>query len=471
MAFEREARRSASLRTTATDNLASVGKQTLVAGLSAQASESQVQRREVADHGAQVGTQAVQAAAARGVATPSAPLPHRATIQQLFGRHDISGVQAHTGADAAASARAMGAEAYATGNHVVLGGGADLHTVAHEAAHVVQQRAGVHLKGGVGEANDAYERHADQVADLVVRGQSAESVLAQVAGPTGSPGGAAASVQRKISFDGGKTIEPFIPPAIEEQALEHGFETWQLLTQWHREGEVHTKYTNWDAVLTNAIARATAEDGRDNGGQDTKGKGGEQRNTTTTTTTTTTSTNDSSNRDRDINNNHNNKEEDKGSEVGAQSAPEHPISWLLDTMAGVIGVLSKAKGKGSTSAPASCAPWRRRLSDALDALKDANISPKTGQRVHVEKLGDSDEHRQIKEQIYNAQTAIAGILQQISLSELEDDEELFQALATVGFLEYFLDYVRSPVCNQEAAGKLRKRLEDISFTKPSQKKK
>jgi hypothetical protein len=31
-------------------------------------------------------------------------------------------------------------------NHV----GADLHTVAHEAAHVVHQREGVQLKGGVG---------------------------------------------------------------------------------------------------------------------------------------------------------------------------------------------------------------------------------------------------------------------------------------------------------------------------------
>ena len=37
----------------------------------------------------------------------------------------------------------------------------DLHTTAHEAAHAVQGRAGAQLKGEVGQAGDAYERHAD----------------------------------------------------------------------------------------------------------------------------------------------------------------------------------------------------------------------------------------------------------------------------------------------------------------------
>jgi len=49
--------------------------------------------------------------------------------------------------------------------------------VAHEAAHVIQQRGGVQLKGGVGEAGDAYERQADEVADRVVQGESAEELL------------------------------------------------------------------------------------------------------------------------------------------------------------------------------------------------------------------------------------------------------------------------------------------------------
>jgi hypothetical protein len=137
---------------------------------------------------------AVHSAAARGVSTAASPLPHGDAIQRLFGRHDISAVQAHTGSEATSSARAMGADAYATGNHVVLGDRTDMHTVAHEAAHVVQQRAGVQLKGGVGAAGDAYEQHADQVADKVTSGVSAESLLDQMAGP--GPAAASGAVQR-----------------------------------------------------------------------------------------------------------------------------------------------------------------------------------------------------------------------------------------------------------------------------------
>src|SRR4051812_43111655 len=139
----------------------------------------------------------VHAAAAQGIATPSSRLPHSDTIQRSFGSHDISSVQAHTGAEAAASARTMNADAYATGNHIVLGNRADLHTAAHEAAHVVQQRGGVQLKDGVGAAGDAYERHADAVADRVVAGRSAEDLL-----DTGATsGGVSHAVQRKEKDD------------------------------------------------------------------------------------------------------------------------------------------------------------------------------------------------------------------------------------------------------------------------------
>jgi len=157
----------------------------------------------------------VHAAAARGTTTAATQLPHLAQIQKSFGKHDISGVQAHVGAEAAASAQEMGATAYATGNHVVLGAGTDLHTVAHEAAHVVQQRAGVHLKGGVGEVGDPYERQADEVADAVVRGESAEGLLDDAMGCAIPPASAAhqtglahvsgkggAQVQRAVQIDG-----------------------------------------------------------------------------------------------------------------------------------------------------------------------------------------------------------------------------------------------------------------------------
>ncbi len=137
----------------------------------------------------------VHAAAATGIASGGGPLPHADKIQQSFGGHDISAVQAHTGAAAQSANQAMGAEAYATGNHIAFGSSPDLHTVAHEAAHVVQQQHGVSLSGGVGQSGDAYENHADKVADAVVSGKSAEPILNEMTG--GAPAGGAIQ-QRSI---------------------------------------------------------------------------------------------------------------------------------------------------------------------------------------------------------------------------------------------------------------------------------
>ncbi|HRC58892.1 MAG TPA: DUF4157 domain-containing protein, partial [Kofleriaceae bacterium] len=121
------------------------------------------------------------------------PLPHLEAIQQSFGRHDVGGVRSQVGGDAAQASQAIGAEAYATGDRVAFASAPSLHTAAHEAAHVIQQAAGVHLKDGLGEAGDSYEQHADAVADAVVAGRSAEGLLDAFA-PAGSSSGGA---QRK----------------------------------------------------------------------------------------------------------------------------------------------------------------------------------------------------------------------------------------------------------------------------------
>ncbi len=131
----------------------------------------------------------VHAVAARGVAGAGGALPHLDAIQASFGHHDVSGVVAHVGGDAAAAAKDLGARGYATGDHVAFSAAPDLHLAAHEAAHVVQQRGGVRLAGGVGRAGDPFERHADAVADAVVRGESAQALLDQHAhrGAGGGP--------------------------------------------------------------------------------------------------------------------------------------------------------------------------------------------------------------------------------------------------------------------------------------------
>ncbi len=170
-------------------------------------------------------------AAQRGVAGAGGPLPHLAPIAASFGHHDVSGVRAHVGGAAAEAASEIGAQAYATGDSVAFAGSPDLHLAAHEAAHVVQQRAGVQLKGGVGQAGDAYERHADAVADLVVQGRSAAGLLDQMA-----PAGAAtsgvqrAAVQRNPTDDRAAAREaihghaPAPPPGPAAPAVEGEWE-------------------------------------------------------------------------------------------------------------------------------------------------------------------------------------------------------------------------------------------------------
>jgi hypothetical protein len=136
----------------------------------------------------------VRATAAEGTAGAGGPLPHLTEIQRAFGRHDVSHVSAHHGARAAAAARAIGARAYTAGERVAFAGSPDVRTAAHEAAHVVQQRGGVHVQNGVGAVGDAYERHADAVADRVASGRPAEALL----DPMAPAGGRLVSVPQNV---------------------------------------------------------------------------------------------------------------------------------------------------------------------------------------------------------------------------------------------------------------------------------
>ena len=188
---------------------ARVGKRTLVEQLPQSGLASSVQLRSAA--GAmtpgredECSSASIHGMAMRGLEGTGGTLPHLDTIQRAFGRHDVLGVSAHVGGPAEQACHEMGAHAYASGTSVAFARDPDLHTAAHEAAHVVQQRGGVRLQGGVGASGDEYEQHADAVADLVVAGHSAESTLDAHAGtaPGSAPPvtershGAAPTVQR-----------------------------------------------------------------------------------------------------------------------------------------------------------------------------------------------------------------------------------------------------------------------------------
>jgi hypothetical protein len=176
----------------------------------------------------------VQDVAAAGVEGAGGALPHRAAIEASFGRHAsaLDGVQAHVGGKAGVAARAIGAQAYATGSSVAFGQSPDLHTAAHEAAHVVQQQAGVQLKGGVGKAGDSYEQNADAVADRVVQGKSAEDLLEPFAGASKAGGNKAVQC---LGYELGKPLPAGAEKPLEEHDDQRRYSVEQYEHMWEAE--------------------------------------------------------------------------------------------------------------------------------------------------------------------------------------------------------------------------------------------
>lgn len=131
-----------------------------------------------------------EARVAETLARPGTPLAPavRHDMASALG-HDFGDVRVHTDAAAAGSARAVQAQAYTVGSHVVFGEGRyqpgtteGRRTLAHELTHVVQQRQGpvdgTPLARSAGEGagglqvsdpGDPFEREAEAVADRVVQ--------------------------------------------------------------------------------------------------------------------------------------------------------------------------------------------------------------------------------------------------------------------------------------------------------------
>jgi len=117
-------------------------------------------------------------AASRGLAASSTPLdPARRAYFERRYDSDFSAVRIHRGPAAEGAAHALDARAFTVGNDIVLGaredGGHSDRILAHELAHVVQQRYAppeVHRKPlSIGEPHDLVERAADTAADAALR--------------------------------------------------------------------------------------------------------------------------------------------------------------------------------------------------------------------------------------------------------------------------------------------------------------
>ncbi|MFJ1566596.1 eCIS core domain-containing protein [Streptomyces erythrochromogenes] len=110
---------------------------------------------------------------------------------------DFSDVRIHDNGAAKASAAEVGARAYTSGSHVVIGaGGSDKHTLAHELTHVIQQRqgpvAGTDNGSGlkVSDPSDRFEREAEANASRVMAPghQGATADVQRQAAPSAAAG-------------------------------------------------------------------------------------------------------------------------------------------------------------------------------------------------------------------------------------------------------------------------------------------
>ncbi|TXS48993.1 eCIS core domain-containing protein [Streptomyces sp. OR43] len=158
---------------------------------------------------------AVQRSAVHSVLrTPGRPLDDaiRTDMEARLGA-DFSAVRMHTDSAARASAAEVGARAYTSGNHVVIGdGGADKHTLAHELTHVIQQSkgtvAGTDNGAGlkVSDPSDRYEREAETTARRVMSGPSPlQRPAARPDGTARRPDMATAAVQR-VHYEQGEEV-------------------------------------------------------------------------------------------------------------------------------------------------------------------------------------------------------------------------------------------------------------------------
>ncbi|WP_063775103.1 eCIS core domain-containing protein [Streptacidiphilus anmyonensis] len=171
------------------------------------------------DHGDHEDRPVQRAAAHQVLRAPGQPLQDtlRREMEGRLGA-DFSDVRIHTDALAQRSAAEVGAQAYTSGNHVVLtDGGSDKHTLAHELTHVIQQRkgpvAGTDTGDGlsVSDPGDRFEREAEANATRVMAGAH-PPVQRAVAGPEGAAtpaSGGPTAVQRK----GHEAISSSLPAA------------------------------------------------------------------------------------------------------------------------------------------------------------------------------------------------------------------------------------------------------------------
>jgi hypothetical protein len=138
---------------------------------------------EVADSEPEMGSESappagMQTADGRDATAERDGLPHREQLEVAFGE-DLGGITAQTGADLSA----LDAHAAAAGDHVTFADSSpSAPLVAHEVAHVLQQRRGADTSATIAPAESDAEHEAEAIESRVAAGASAGAVTARPAG-------------------------------------------------------------------------------------------------------------------------------------------------------------------------------------------------------------------------------------------------------------------------------------------------
>ena len=173
----------------------------------------------------------------------------RARYEGNLGKN-LGDVRIHTGAQAAASADSLHAEAYTIGRDIVFGAGryqpgtpAGERLLAHELAHVAQQysRPAVGPLHAISRPGDAAERDADSAADMLLAGLPANLAPRPRA------------IQRQAVGETGPGAEPLV--LIRQWLEQHQFAP---PLEQPREGEQHVLLNGEEMTLSNAV-RIAAE--------------------------------------------------------------------------------------------------------------------------------------------------------------------------------------------------------------------
>ncbi|MDH6709247.1 hypothetical protein P3T27_005993 [Kitasatospora sp. MAA19] len=236
--------------------------------------------------------------------SPGTPLADglRSEMETRLGA-DFSDVRLHTGASARESAAGIGARAYTSGSHIVIGsGGGDKHTLAHELTHVIQQRSGpvAGTDNGTGlrvsDPSDRFEREAEANASRVLSRPPARDPEPVHAAHTPGTRAAEPSVQRwpqpkPAEEEGDHTdVDPDYPglrlildeAKTEEHGDEYGVEVYQLAGSEERvifDGESSYRYIKFDDGLETYRSLNNGEIGPDQAQADLSGHFTRQRDT------------------------------------------------------------------------------------------------------------------------------------------------------------------------------------------------